>query len=66
MIVARMSLETSGVSILVLMDVPLEYGITLNHERNHVVSILVLMDVPLEYLYTNWDILKEEMFQSLF
>ena len=37
------------VSILVLMDVPLEYNTNRLSVTSYLVSILVLMDVPLEF-----------------
>ena len=41
----------SIVSILVLMDVPLEWGAWEIEHAERSVSILVLMDVPLEFEY---------------
>jgi len=45
-------LQVRFVSILVLMDVPLELVKTGHHLQEQNVSILVLMDVPLEWYYT--------------
>ena len=42
------SYQDAAVSILVLMDVPLEYRDSMCTVRFLLVSILVLMDVPLE------------------
>ena len=60
-----MVIAKSIVSILVLMDVPLESSIVIFPNGSNTVSILVLMDVPLE-LGLNTIELRVNRFQSLF
>ena len=55
-----------AVSILVLMDVLLEYGTEIYRQARRTVSILVLMDVLLEFDSIDAVFTYINMFQSLF
>ncbi len=61
------STRVVSVSILVLVDVPLESAVlTIESPQIPWVSILVLVDVPLEYAGAEVGSMNLVMFQSLF
>ncbi len=64
--ILRVSCSTPPVSILVLMDVPLELSIEAIVELDEFVSILVLMDVPLESSHSSQEDLDKSSFNPCF